>query len=547
MIGAVQFISPSLVRVLRVFRIARLIRVLEFVKGIRQFVVALIVSLPALLNVGTLLFIVMFIYAIIGMYLFGPVKQQGSLNDIVNFETFANSLLLLFRLSTAAGWNDVLESLTVSPPHCDNDVPPGNCGRMWTAVIYLVSYIFVIFLIIVNMYIAIILENVNTVQEEDEFIISKEVFNHYYRLWALHVPGGKQFLPYQKLSSFVAGLWEPLQIPQPNKLELVNMNIPINKANRVHIFDLLKALVKRVLEREGEESPEVFDEVVQRMELRFRRKFALRMRVESWETTQDKYNATTRVLQAAHVTNKAKNRFLSLIKAQNTQSEGKECAPNAPTIDTDRRRANEGERPGSILYSPSASGNNINLKLCNETLNETNGNNCINNKTCSSNVGKSRGISSIVSGNVGSLPDPLAEAEVYGNEIPEVCRKLRTNSNLFTADSLARNNLNTMHERSTFVTQDVRHASDHEEQYNAVITTCPAKYSRGISISSPTRPKPNNKQINVDEVFERAFARRKQLASDSRHAAHENSSTSDKNGRVNLPRTKTAGKKRHQL
>ena len=58
---------------------------------------ALIVSLPALFNIGALLALITFIYAILGMSLFGHVKQVGALNDMINFETFGRSMQLLFR------------------------------------------------------------------------------------------------------------------------------------------------------------------------------------------------------------------------------------------------------------------------------------------------------------------------------------------------------------------------------------------------------------------------------------------------------------------
>ena len=147
--------------VLPIFRIVRLLRLVEFAKGIRQLLWVLMMSLPALFNTGTLLFMVMFIYPIIGMSAFVHVKRAGELNDTVNFETFFSSLLLLFRLATGSGWNDIMEALLLEPPDCDSsylNLPHGNCGCFGT-VIYLASCIIVVFLVIVNMYVVTVLEN----------------------------------------------------------------------------------------------------------------------------------------------------------------------------------------------------------------------------------------------------------------------------------------------------------------------------------------------------------------------------------------------------
>ena len=74
-------------------------------KGIRKLLFALIVSLPALFNIGALLALITFIYAIIGMTIFGHVKHQGAIDDLVNFETFGRSMQLLFRCRTSEHFN----------------------------------------------------------------------------------------------------------------------------------------------------------------------------------------------------------------------------------------------------------------------------------------------------------------------------------------------------------------------------------------------------------------------------------------------------------
>lgn len=272
-LGDNSIMNPGLLRVFRVARVARLLRILQFAKGIRQLLVALIISLPALMNVGTLLFLVIFIYAIIGMSTFGHVRKQNNLDDTVNFETFGRSMMLLFRLSTGAGWNDILESLMLREPDCDptyGGFQNGNCGYPVGAVIYLVSYIFIVFLIIVNMYIAIILENVNRAQEGG-LAITKDNLDSYYQKWASFVTDGKQYLLVDQVSDFVDLLDEPFKIAKPNEQELVRMGINVRMGYRVQCFDLLRCLVKRLLEKKGE-SPLAFEQIASKLETHFRRR-----------------------------------------------------------------------------------------------------------------------------------------------------------------------------------------------------------------------------------------------------------------------------------
>ena len=53
--------SPTLFRVIRLARIGRILRLIRGAKGIRTLLFALMMSLPALFNIGLLLFLVMFI------------------------------------------------------------------------------------------------------------------------------------------------------------------------------------------------------------------------------------------------------------------------------------------------------------------------------------------------------------------------------------------------------------------------------------------------------------------------------------------------------
>ena len=117
-------INPFLFYTVKLFRLIQILRFVKAAKGIRKLLFALLISLPALVNIAALLFIILFIYSCIGMNLFMNVKLQNSLTSTVNFQTFRNSFLLLFRIGTISGWNDILEALMLSSTDpgtgCDN-------------------------------------------------------------------------------------------------------------------------------------------------------------------------------------------------------------------------------------------------------------------------------------------------------------------------------------------------------------------------------------------------------------------------------------------
>ncbi|XP_046661373.1 sodium channel protein 60E-like [Homalodisca vitripennis] len=280
-------VSPTLLRVVRVFRIGRILRLIKAAKGIRKLLFALVVSLPALFNIGALLALITFIYAIIGMSVFGHVKQQRALDDMVNFTTFGRSMQLLFRLMTSAGWNDVLESLMIQPPDCDptfNDQPNGNCGHPLLAITYFTSFIIISYMIVINMYIAIILENFNQAHQEEEIGIVEDDLEMFYIRWSKFDPHATQFIRFGQLSDFIASLDPPLGIPKPNIVALVSFNLPIARGNKIHCLDILHALVKHVLGHV--EETEEFKKLQDQMDIKFKKQFPTRKELEIVSSTR---------------------------------------------------------------------------------------------------------------------------------------------------------------------------------------------------------------------------------------------------------------------
>ncbi|XP_056660201.1 sodium channel protein type 11 subunit alpha [Monodelphis domestica] len=276
---------PVLFRVIRLARIGRILRLVRAAKGIRTLLFALMMSLPSLFNIGLLLFLVMFIYAIIGMTNFAHVKYDAGIDDMFNFQTFGSSMLCLFQITTSAGWDALLSPMLSSKsascrsddspcipgssscnaessscklenspcnpessPCVRNGIKPGgDCVSSVMAIAFFVSYIIISFLIVVNMYIAVILENFNTATEESEDPLSEDDFDIFYETWEKFDPEATQFIEYSVLSDFADALPDPLRVPKPNRNQLLMMDLPMVSGNRLHCMDILFAFTTRVL------------------------------------------------------------------------------------------------------------------------------------------------------------------------------------------------------------------------------------------------------------------------------------------------------------
>ncbi|KAL8164865.1 UNVERIFIED_CONTAM: hypothetical protein K2H54_012010 [Gekko kuhli] len=251
---------PTLLRVIRLVRISRLLRLVRGARGLQTLLFALLMSLPALANIGLLLFLVMFIYAIFGMTNFACAPWKSGIDDTFNFQTFGSSMLCLFQITTSAGWDGLLSPMLGSDsntcaPNVNLTQPNVTCVNSAVATAYFISYIIISFLIVVNMYVAVIIENFNVATEESTEPLTDYDFEVFYETWARFDPQATQFITYSALSDFANSLEEPLRIPKPNEEQLLNMDLPMVNRNKIHCLDVLLAFTKRVLGQSGEMDP----------------------------------------------------------------------------------------------------------------------------------------------------------------------------------------------------------------------------------------------------------------------------------------------------
>ena len=153
-------LPPMVLRLLRIMRVLRVIRLVgdRRLGRTRELMQTLMLAVPSLLNVTSVLFLVMSIYAVLGMQLFPFVKHGEALNDSANFESFGSAMLLLFQVLTGDDWSAVMRDAAIDRDHgCDPDAVPSDCGTP-LAIPFFVSFTLVGAFIFLNLVVAVVLE-----------------------------------------------------------------------------------------------------------------------------------------------------------------------------------------------------------------------------------------------------------------------------------------------------------------------------------------------------------------------------------------------------
>ncbi|GLI61880.1 hypothetical protein VaNZ11_004391 [Volvox africanus] len=148
--------GTGVITVLRIMRIGRMFKLIKNARGLRTLFNTLISSAPAMFKVGSLLFLLMFIYAVLGMNLFGAPGSPFDDYGDTNFDSFGASLIALFQVFTADGWSAVMAQAAGCDPmqfQCRTG------GQALVACLFFCSFIMFATFIMLNLVIAVILDN----------------------------------------------------------------------------------------------------------------------------------------------------------------------------------------------------------------------------------------------------------------------------------------------------------------------------------------------------------------------------------------------------
>nr|XP_040026780.1 voltage-dependent R-type calcium channel subunit alpha-1E-like isoform X4 [Gasterosteus aculeatus aculeatus] len=247
---------------LKLFRAARLIKLLRQGYTIRILLWTFVQSFKALPYVCLLIAMLFFIYAIIGMQVFGNIKlnDESHINQHNNFKTFFSALMLLFRSATGESWQEIMLSclagrecepdssispLTTSPDH------EGGCGTDF-AYCYFVSFIFFSSFLMLNLFVAVIMDNFEYLTR-DSSILGPHHLDEFVRIWGEYDRLACGRIHYTAMYEMLTHMSPPLGLGKkcPAKIaykRLVLMNMPVDEDMTVHFTSTLMSLIRTALD-----------------------------------------------------------------------------------------------------------------------------------------------------------------------------------------------------------------------------------------------------------------------------------------------------------
>ncbi|XP_016011838.2 voltage-dependent L-type calcium channel subunit alpha-1D isoform X12 [Rousettus aegyptiacus] len=240
----------------RLFRVMRLVKLLSRGEGIRTLLWTFIKSFQALPYVALLIAMLFFIYAVIGMQMFGKVamRDNNQINRNNNFQTFPQAVLLLFRCATGEAWQEIM--LACLPGKlCDpeSDYSPGEeytCGSNF-AIVYFISFYMLCAFLIINLFVAVIMDNFDYLTR-DWSILGPHHLDEFKRIWSEYDPEAKGRIKHLDVVTLLRRIQPPLGFGKlcPHRVackRLVAMNMPLNSDGTVMFNATLFALVRTAL------------------------------------------------------------------------------------------------------------------------------------------------------------------------------------------------------------------------------------------------------------------------------------------------------------
>ena len=242
--------------ILRLFRAARLVKLLNRSKTIKVLLFTFIQSFKALPYVGALIFLLFFIFCIVGMQIFSHISLDqdsepwSEINRHNNFRAFFPAFQVLFRCATGENWPNIMLACT-GPAKCDMSIkgkkPGETCGSV-IAYPYFILFIFLCSFLMLNLFVAVIMDNFAFLCQ-DESILGSHHLDDFIEAWSEYDPNATGRIRHTEVCILLRQLDPPLGLGTkcPRVVvykRMVRMNMVLYEDDKVDFNGTLFHLVR---------------------------------------------------------------------------------------------------------------------------------------------------------------------------------------------------------------------------------------------------------------------------------------------------------------
>uniref|UniRef100_G3TUK4 Voltage-dependent T-type calcium channel subunit alpha n=1 Tax=Loxodonta africana TaxID=9785 RepID=G3TUK4_LOXAF len=160
-------INPTIIRIMRL-RIARVLKLLKMATGMRALLDTVVQALPQVGNLGLLFMLLFFIYAALGVELFGKLVCNDEnpcegMSRHATFENFGMAFLTLFQVSTGDNWNGIMKDTLRD---CTHDERSCLSSLQFVSPLYFVSFVLTAQFVLINVVVAVLMKHLDDSNKE---------------------------------------------------------------------------------------------------------------------------------------------------------------------------------------------------------------------------------------------------------------------------------------------------------------------------------------------------------------------------------------------
>eukprot|EP00933_Yihiella_yeosuensis_P069100 TRINITY_DN7525_c1_g1_i1.p1 TRINITY_DN7525_c1_g1~~TRINITY_DN7525_c1_g1_i1.p1 ORF type:complete len:689 (+),score=104.41 TRINITY_DN7525_c1_g1_i1:194-2068(+) len=207
-------------------QIARMLMLAKYTWFLDSMVKTIFAALPFMIHVSMLLILVIFMYASMGIGLFGTMMDPpGHDGAPANFHSLGDALMLLLRVSTGERWHELMYQFASDPPGCINELQspedlardgPRGCGSVMSYA-YFNSFFIIVFVVLMNLIVSVMLESYSTVHGAEEMFDFKVCLTALRDRWLARDPEFQGYLPVDDVCEILMSLPEPVGVKAKRK------------------------------------------------------------------------------------------------------------------------------------------------------------------------------------------------------------------------------------------------------------------------------------------------------------------------------------------